>query len=197
MAPPTRPAETVSQTLISVATRDKRKALRTLLQSEEVENALIFCNRKKDVDLLNKSLRRYEFSSAALHGDMAQSSRTETLAAFKAGEIKLLVATDVAGRGLDIVGLSHVFNFDVPIHAEDYIHRIGRTGRAGREGQAVTLAVPEDGRYLADITKLIGKSIPTGTVEGLAPAVVEPEAETRRPPRSRRPRKPAQSPTVF
>jgi superfamily II DNA/RNA helicase len=192
VTPPAKPAETVIQSLVVVPERDKRKALRTLLQSEDVENALIFCNRKKDVDLLNRSLRRYHFSSAALHGDMAQSSRTETLAAFKAGDIKLLVATDVAGRGLDIVGLSHVFNFDVPIHAENYVHRIGRTGRAGREGRSVTLAGPEDGRYLNEITKLIGKPIPTASIDGMEATALDPEA--RKPGRSRRSRKPKPEP---
>jgi superfamily II DNA/RNA helicase len=105
-----------------------------------------------------------------MHGDMAQSARTETLARFKAGEITLLVATDVAGRGLDVVGLSHVFNFDVPIHAEDYVHRIGRTGRAGREGRAFTLATRDDHKFVSAITRLIGKSIPDFEVPG-APVI--------------------------
>jgi superfamily II DNA/RNA helicase len=119
-----------------------------------------------------------------MHGDMAQGSRTETLAAFKNGEITLLVATDVAGRGLDVVGLSHVFNFDVPIHAEDYVHRIGRTGRAGREGRAFTLATPDDHKFVGAITRLIGKQIPPFEVPG-AP-VIDEAAEAAEAPKGRR-----------
>ena len=178
--PPTSPAENVDHALTRVTPRGKGKALRELLGGEFVTNALIFCNRKRDVDALNKSLKRYGFHSAALHGDMQQSSRIETLAAFKAGEIRFLVATDVAGRGLDVFGLSHVFNYDVPIHAEDYIHRIGRTGRAGHRGRAIMLVVPDDGKYLAAITRLIGKAIPEIDISGgvkAAPAATEPVAE--------------------
>ncbi len=156
---PASTAETVDEYLVEVSSRDKNKALRTLLQNEQVENALIFCNRKKDVDLLSRSLRRHKFDSACLHGDMAQSAREETLASFKCGTIKLLVATDVAGRGLDIRGLSHVFNFDVPLHAEDYVHRIGRTGRAGKAGCTFMIATPADKKYVLAITELIGHTI--------------------------------------
>jgi len=159
VSPPASTAETVDEYLVEVSSRDKNKALRTLLQNEQVENALIFCNRKKDVDLLNRSLRRYKFDSACLHGDMAQSAREETLASFKSGTIKLLVATDVAGRGLDIRGLSHVFNFDVPLHAEDYVHRIGRTGRAGKTGCTFMITTPADKKYVLAITELIGHTI--------------------------------------
>ena len=158
--PPAAPAENVDHSLARVTPRGKGKLLRELMGGEFVTNALIFCNRKRDVDALNKSLKRYGFQSAALHGDMQQSSRIETLNAFKKGEIRFLVATDVAGRGIDVFGLSHVFNYDVPTHAEDYIHRIGRTGRAGHRGRAVMLVAPEDAKYLASITKLIGKEIP-------------------------------------
>jgi len=133
-----------------------------------VRNAIIFCNRKKDVDILQKSLARHGFDVAALHGDLPQAKRTETLERFKNDEIRLLVASDVAARGLDIQGLSHVFNFDVPIHAEDYVHRIGRTGRAGLKGRAFTIAAPEDGRFVAAIVTLIGKDIPVAEVEGIA-----------------------------
>src|SRR5260221_865204 len=127
VTPPTTPAATVRQSLVVVAAEDKRDALRRLIASEDVKNALIFCNRKRDVDILQRSLTRHGLDAAALHGDMPQPKRTETLERFKNGEIRLLVASDVAARGLDIQGLSHVFNFDVPYHAEDYIHRIGRT----------------------------------------------------------------------
>ncbi len=167
VTPPTSPAALVMQSIVVVAADAKRDALRRLIQSEDVKNAIIFCNRKRDVDLLNRSLAKSGLDVAALHGDMPQSKRTETLERFRNGEVRLLVASDVAARGLDIQGMSHVFNFDVPIHAEDYIHRIGRTGRAGREGRAFTLATPEDGRFVAAIEHLIGKPIPPATVPGI------------------------------
>ena len=183
VAPPASPAATVEQAIVVVEPRDKREALRRLIASEDVKNALIFCNRKRDVDILHRSLSRHGFDAAALHGDMSQPKRTETLERFKNGEIRLLVASDVAARGLDIQGLSHVFNFDVPHHAEDYVHRIGRTGRAGRQGRAFTLATPEDGKSVAAIEKLIGKAIPVATVPDLAPA--ELDAADDRPRRRR------------
>ena len=165
--PPATTSETVKEYLVKVSPRDKNKALRFLLNHEKIENALIFCNRKKDVDLLNRSLRRHMFSSAPLHGDMAQSTREETLAAFKTGKIKLLVATDVAGRGLDIQGLSHVFNFDVPLHAEDYVHRIGRTDRAGKTGCAFMLATLAEAKYITAITELIGHNISHHNIQNI------------------------------
>jgi len=166
VTPSASPAITVSQWLVWVKPEDKREALRAMLRSESVENALIFCNRKRDVTVLDKSLRRHGFSSAELHGDMHQSARTETLDKFRRGEVTLLVATDVAGRGLDIEGLSHVFNFDVPIHAEDYVHRIGRTGRAGRLGGAITLATPAETKFVDAIRRLIGGDIPVHAIAG-------------------------------
>jgi superfamily II DNA/RNA helicase len=186
VSPTTSAAETVKHFLVKTSGKDfiKRETLRALIASEKPQNALIFCNRKRDVDVLAKSLKRHGLSAAPMHGDMAQGSRTETLAAFKAGEITLLVATDVAGRGLDVVGLSHVINFDVPIHAEDYIHRIGRTGRAGREGRAITLATPDDHKFVAAITRLIGKQIPPFEVPG-AP-VIDEAAEAAEEPKGRR-----------
>ena len=137
---PASVATTIIEGLALVAEHDKREALRRLVRTQKVQNALMFCNRKRDVDILNKSLNRHKFSVGALHGDMAQTVRFATLEKFKAGELQLLVCSDVAARGLDIGGLSHVFNFDVPHHAEDYVHRIGRTGRAGLEGHAFTIA---------------------------------------------------------
>ena len=186
VTPPTTPADTVEQSLCIVDERDKREALRRIIRAENVRNALVFCNRKRDVDILFRSLRKHGFNAAALHGDMDQAIRTEKLAAFKNNEITILVASDVAARGLDIEDLSHVFNFDVPHHAEDYIHRIGRTGRAGKSGRSFTLASPEDAAYVAAITGLIGKDIPAYDVEGIdSPAFGE------RPPRRRsRRRKP-------
>ena len=185
VTPPTSAAVTVAQSLIVVDAADKRDALRRLIASEEVKNALIFCNRKRDVDILQRSLSRHGLDAAALHGDMPQPKRTETLERFKNGEIRLLVASDVAARGLDIQGLSHVFNFDVPYHAEDYIHRIGRTGRAGRPGRSLTLAAPEDGKAVAAIQQLIGKEIPLARMADIAPAELDFTGGDRR--RSRRP----------
>ena len=175
VSPPASPAETVTQGLALVETADKREALRRLIASEQVKNALIFCNRKRDVDILHRSLQKHGLHAAAMHGDMPQPKRVETLDRFKRGDVTLLVASDVAARGLDIAALSHVFNFDVPIHADDYIHRIGRTGRAGLSGRAFTLAGPEDGRFVAAIEKMLGKAIPRIAVDGLDPAEFLPE----------------------
>jgi superfamily II DNA/RNA helicase len=180
VAPPASPAVLVVQHLVVIDPEQKREVLRRLIGSEEVKNALIFCNRKKDVDILWKSLKRHGFDALALHGDMSQPARTETLAKFKANEVRLLVASDVAARGLDVQGLSHVFNFDVPIHAEDYVHRIGRTGRAGRGGRSFTLAAPEDGRFVQAIEQLIGKAIPRIDVEGIGTEELDMEEGGRR-----------------
>ena len=169
VARPASVAATITERLALVAEHDKREALRRLVREEEVQNALVFCNRKRDVDILLRSLVRHHFSAGALHGDMAQPVRFATLERFRAGEIRLLVCSDVAARGLDIGGLSHVFNFDVPHHAEDYVHRIGRTGRAGREGRAFTLATPADQLAVEAIEKLTGHAIPRLQVEGLDP----------------------------
>ena len=159
----------ITEGLALVAEHDKREALRRLIRTQNVQNALIFCNRKTEVDILHKSLVRHKFDAGALHGDMAQTVRFTTLEKFKAGELRLLVCSDVAARGLDIVGMSHVFNFDVPHHAEDYVHRIGRTGRAGLEGHAFTIAMPEDRLAVEAIEKLTGHPIPPMIVEGLDP----------------------------
>ncbi|MBT3361367.1 MAG: DEAD/DEAH box helicase [Rhodospirillales bacterium] len=186
VSPPSTAAATVEQSLVMVKTergakpgsaaKDKRAALRRVLETETVKNALIFCNRKRDIGVVHRSLNRRGYNAGQLHGDMVQSARTETLESFKRGEIRLLVCSDVAARGLDIQNMSHVFNFDVPSHAEDYIHRIGRTGRAGREGKAITFASGEDRKYLAAVTKLLGKPIPAAGAAKAAPkaeAVVE------------------------
>jgi len=167
VAPPASPATTVVQSLAVIDSRDKGDALRRLIRSEDVKNALIFCNRKREVDILFRSLSRHGLDAAALHGDMSQAKRTDTLERFKRGEIRLLVASDVAARGLDIQGLSHVFCFDVPTHPEDYVHRIGRTGRAGRQGRSFILAAPEDGKAVDAIVKLIGKEIPQIAIDGI------------------------------
>ena len=159
VAPSASTADTVTQNLIYTETKQKREVLRKLLDKESVTNAVIFCNRKRDIGVLHRSLIKHGYDAVELHGDLPQTARTETLAKFKNGDFKLLIASDVAARGLDIEGLSHVFNFDVPTNAEDYVHRIGRTGRAGNEGRAFTLAVPEDEKYIQAIIKLTKKAI--------------------------------------
>ena len=140
----------------------KRKVLRALIDAEgdKCTNAIIFCNLKTDVDICAKSLKKYGYNAAAIHGDLDQSQRMKTLDGFRDGSLRLLVASDVAARGLDIPSVSHVFNFDVPSHAEDYVHRIGRTGRAGREGKAITICAGRDEKALDAIEKLIQKDIP-------------------------------------
>ena len=138
---------------------EKREVLRDLIRSEKVKNAIIFCNRKRDVAILLKSLQKHGFNAGALHGDMDQSSRTATLDAFREGRITLLAASDVAARGLDIPDVSHIFNFDVPWQSDDYVHRIGRTGRAGKEGRSLTLVTPDDIKQLKDIEKMLGAAV--------------------------------------
>ena len=176
VAPPASPAETVEQRLVVVGPREKSKALRTLIADEEVTNAIVFCNRKVEVKSVYLSLKRAGISVGQLHGDMAQPDRMDMLARFKGGEVKILVASDVAARGLDIPRVSHVFNFDVPHNAEDYVHRIGRTGRAGRKGIAVMIAVPEDAEAVAEIEKLIGREIPRIALDGVRHREITPPA---------------------
>ena len=181
VAKPASTADTVSQRLIWTKPRDKREVLRKLLRRETLQNAVIFCNRKRDISTLLSSLKRHEFNAAALHGDMTQSARLAALSDFKEGRVTLLIASDVAARGLDIPSVSHVFNFDVPSNAEDYVHRIGRTGRAGRTGSAFTLAASEDDKkYLHAIETLIGKSIELDEAEksgSTTPVDVKPDVK--------------------
>src|SRR5467141_1768629 len=161
-----RPASTVAATAQSLVRSgrepsDKRDTLRRLIRgSVGLKNAIIFCNRKTEVATLHRSLVRHGFSAIALHGDMDQQARTAALEQFRKNEVTLLVASDVAARGLDIPDVSHVFNFDVPDHPDDYVHRIGRTGRAGRTGTAITVVAPSDGKAVTAIEHLIGQSIP-------------------------------------
>ncbi|MCV2870991.1 DEAD/DEAH box helicase [Defluviimonas sp. WL0050] len=162
-------SETIEQRLIEItpARKDqtakaKRELLRSVIEAEGAActNAILFCNRKTEVDILAKSLKKYGFNAAPIHGDLDQSQRMKTLDGFRDGSLRFLVASDVAARGLDIPAVSHVFNFDVPSHAEDYVHRIGRTGRAGRKGVAVTIATPGDKKYLDAIESLVKKPLP-------------------------------------
>ena len=162
VAKPATAAKTITQIFRYCASTEdweKREVLRELIRAENVKNAIIFCNRKRDVAILLKSLQKHGFNAGALHGDMDQSSRTATLDAFREGRISLLAASDVAARGLDIPDVSHIFNFDVPWQADDYVHRIGRTGRAGKEGRSLTLVTSEDIKQLKDIEKMLGVDV--------------------------------------
>jgi len=184
-----RPATTatgVSQFQVSVGREphEKRETLRRLLRdAKDLQNAIIFCNRKREVALLYKSLQKHGFSVGALHGDMDQSARTAALDQFRKGEIPLLVASDVAARGLDIPAVSHIYNFDVPHHADDYVHRIGRTARAGRTGTAISIVTPLDTKSIVAIEKLIGQTIPRA--EGRSEARASDDADQPREHRSR------------
>ena len=164
-------SETIEQRLLEfrpsrrdreTAAREKREMLRAAIgvEGEACTNAIIFCNRKIDVDVVAKSLKKHGFNAEPIHGDLDQSQRMRTLDGFREGRVRFLVASDVAARGLDIPSVSHVFNYDVPSHAEDYVHRIGRTGRAGRSGVAISISVPADDKYLGAIEKLIETTIP-------------------------------------
>ncbi|MEM9779291.1 MAG: DEAD/DEAH box helicase [Pseudomonadota bacterium] len=187
------------------ADKEKREVLRLLIgaEGEKLTNGIIFCNRKRDVDVVAKSLKKHGFDAGPIHGDLDQSIRTRTLEGFRNNELRLLVASDVAARGLDIPSVSHVINFDVPTHSEDYVHRIGRTGRAGREGKSITLCLPHEQKYLDQIEELVKKSIPLIdsplATEAPAPeAAVEDEkpARSRSRIRSRKPREDAPAPEM-
>jgi superfamily II DNA/RNA helicase len=181
---PATAAVTITQSLVPCGREphEKRETLRRVIRSEALKNAIIFCNRKRDVSVLHRSLLRHGFNAVALHGDLDQSTRTAALDQFRKGEVTLLVASDVAARGLDIPAVSHVINFDVPIHADDYIHRIGRTGRAGLSGTAISIVAPSDQKAVAAIEKLTGQ--PIAWTEQPAPPSEEDAAPRRRDGRS-------------
>lgn len=199
-------AETVTQRICQLkpsrkenADWEKRACLRALMtdEGEGLRNAIIFCNRKRDVSVLHKSLSKHGYNAGALHGDLDQSVRTATLNGFRDGSIKLLVASDVAARGLDIPNVSHVFNFDIPTHAEDYVHRIGRTGRAGREGTAISICLPFEKKYLDAIEEMVKQEIPkTSAPDGVVQEVTEKRAPAKpKPPRDTAPEEKAEAPT--
>lgn len=174
-------AETVDQFIVKLDDGEKRKALRSILrQQSQGSQSIIFCNRKKDVDIVTSSLKRHGFSVAGLHGDLTQHMRNETLDEFRSGKLQILVASDVAARGIDVQDLNLVVNFDVPLQGEDYVHRIGRTGRAGKAGQAITLVTKNETRKLKAVEKIIAKEIPLMT---LTFEEVEEEREKRKPTR--------------
>jgi len=164
VARPATASSNIAQHLVPVESRKKREMLRTLIREEAIHSAVIFCNRKTTVRELNKSLQQHGFQSGEIHGDIDQSARIAELERFRTGAINILVASDVAARGLDIKGVSHVFNFDAPWHPDDYVHRIGRTGRAGAKGRAFTFVTSDDAEAIDNIQKLIGQQIPL--VEG-------------------------------
>ncbi|MBW4984041.1 DEAD/DEAH box helicase [Mameliella sp. CS4] len=173
---------------------EKRKVLRALIdaEGEACTNAIIFCNRKVDVDVVAKSLKQYGYNASPIHGDLDQSQRTKTLDGFRNGDVRLLIASDVAARGLDIPAVSHVFNFDVPSHAEDYIHRIGRTGRAGRSGKAFTICTPRDEKYFNAVESLLQKDIPridNPVADAPAPTPAPAPVEAKEDPPKDEPRK--------
>jgi superfamily II DNA/RNA helicase len=195
VARPASTADNIKQEIVEVPTDEwaKREALRTLIrEAGEITNAIVFCNKKRTVDIVAKSLSKHGFNAAPLHGDLEQSVRTKTLDGFRSGEVTILVASDVAARGLDIPNTSHIFNFDVPYHPDDYVHRIGRTGRAGRSGEAYMLVSQSDGKYVEAIEKLTKSTIPHRTLEGLAERVREhpPREKNSREERRSRDRRP-------
>ena len=190
-----RPASTslnIAQHLIKTSERSKREVLRRLIDAERITTAIVFCNRKTTVRDLAKDLKSRGYQAGEIHGDMDQSSRIAELDRFKAGDINILVASDVAARGLDVKGVSHVFNFDAPWHPDDYVHRIGRTGRAGAKGRAFTLVTPADAEAIDSIQKLTGQNIPSFSVDPealagkAAPAKAEAVHEEGREERPRR-----------
>jgi ATP-dependent RNA helicase RhlE len=176
---------------------EKRELLRALItrEGDACTNAIIFCNRKVDVDIVSKSLKKHGLDAEPIHGDLEQSRRTATLDGFREGKLRFLVASDVAARGLDVPAVSHVFNFDVPSHAEDYVHRIGRTGRAGRNGKAVMICETRDEKNLAAVEKLLQKEVvrADNPITVTVPETADASEETSEKPkrsrtRSRKPR---------
>lgn len=186
-------SENIAQFKVMVGTREKREKLRWFLKNDDVQTAIVFANRKTTVREINQSLQRHGFSTGEIQGDMDQASRNKELERFRAGEVKVLVASDVAARGLDIKGVSHVFNFDTPWHPDDYVHRIGRTGRAGAKGRAFTFVTKEDAEAIANVEKLTGLDIPLFTMpeEQRAPEMEDRDARPARPSRARKARQPA------
>jgi ATP-dependent RNA helicase RhlE len=179
-------SESIKQSVVMFAPKqkdressEKRQLLRRLidLEGKNCTNAIVFCNRKTDVDICSKSLNKYGYQAAPIHGDLDQTKRTETLESFRDGDLRILVASDVAARGLDIPSVSHVFNFDVPIQAEDYVHRIGRTGRAGRDGTAIMICSKKDRKNFSNVEELLQKEIPRTNFADEAVSLDENEAE--------------------
>jgi superfamily II DNA/RNA helicase len=191
-------AQNITQELCRTSSRDKPEKLYSLIKSINPAMALVFCNRKLDVDKVKQHLQRRNLSVVAMHGDMIQAKRYESLDQFKSGQAKIIVCSDVAARGIDIDDITHVFNYDVPNNAEDYVHRIGRTGRAGKSGHAITLVSEHDDKLLDAVKKLIQKDIPWMNSQNSVPAAQSQEgakapAATPRPPQQQRPKPPQQN----
>jgi len=186
VARPATASTNITQRLVKVDSRKKREALRAMLEAEDVLSAVIFCNRKTTVRDLNQSLQRHGFKSGEIHGDIDQSARIAELERFRAGTVNILVASDVAARGLDIKGVSHVFNFDAPWHPDDYVHRIGRTGRAGAKGVAYTFVTADDAEAIDNIQKLIKQKIETIDAPAAAAPAERSADEPRKADRDRR-----------
>jgi len=190
---PATTAATITQLLVATGRdpHEKRDTLRRLIRSaDNFKNAIIFCNRKREVANLHRSLLRHKFNAVALHGDMDQPARTAALDRFRRGEAELLIASDVAARGLDIPEVSHIFNFDVPHHPDDYVHRIGRTGRAGKTGTAITIVAPIDSKAIGAIERLTGQTISwmDKPASSETPAEIRPTTEAEQAPRKPAPR---------
>ncbi|PVA07980.1 DEAD/DEAH box helicase [Thalassorhabdomicrobium marinisediminis] len=170
---------------------EKRRLLRDLIaaEGEACRNGIIFCNRKIDVDAVAKSMQKYGLDAAPIHGDLEQSHRMRTLDKFRDGSLRFLVASDVAARGLDIPNVSHVFNYDVPSHAEDYVHRIGRTGRAGKTGTAIMICTPKDEKNFEDIERLVEMTIPRLDVKGVTQKDAAPKADAPDAPSADKPKR--------
>jgi superfamily II DNA/RNA helicase len=186
---PAQTADTISQFIAKTPSSDpkvKRTALRAMITKSEVQNGIVFCNRKTDVDIVAKSLARHGIDAAPIHGDLEQSVRMRTLENFRKGALRILVASDVAARGLDIPAVSHVFNYDVPFHADDYVHRIGRTGRAGRTGEAFMIVTPDDARNYDKVLKLTKKEPDTVVLDVDWSAIETGDDRGRRPSRDSR-----------
>lgn len=173
VAAPATTSTNVEQFIVHTHPKGKQALLARLIEQEKVQNAFVFCNRKRDIDGLTQFLKRKGHKARALHGDMVQKARSETLEAFKAGEVDLLICSDVAGRGLDVSDLSHVFNYDVPFNADDYVHRIGRTGRAGKTGRAWMLVTAADDKFLDAIEKLTKQTLEVVDISSASNSHVE------------------------
>ena len=190
---PAQTAETITQYVVPIERSDdkaKRTAMRRVIESCDVKNGIIFCNRKTEVDIVAKSLSTHGHDAAAIHGDLPQSYRTQTLDRFRAGDLKLLVASDVAARGLDIPDVGHVFNYSPPVNSDDYVHRIGRTGRAGRSGESFTIVTPADQKLWDAVLKRVGRDAVVYMPEGLEQELSELEAAPSRSRSSSRSKKP-------
>jgi len=181
---PTDAATNIEQHIVRVPEKDKREALKALLEQANLKKAIVFCNRKREVDVVHKFMNQHGFKAGALHGDLSQAARNKTLKSFKEGEIDILIASDVAARGLDVEDLPAVINFHVPINPEDYIHRIGRTGRAGRQGKSFTLVSPHEEKNLSAIFKHLNKII---EVYSLGPDFTKEEKKEKPAPKIKQP----------